>query len=57
MGIKLATRSAGNFVSFILNRKGALPRAVRESRDHDSAVRVRFLAPRLWSRDYKVCGE
>ena len=52
----LTTRSAGSFVSVILKRKGALPRAVRESRDYDSAVRVRILTPRLWSRDYKVCG-
>ena len=39
------TACGGNFIDFILNRKGALPRAVRESRDYDSAVRVRFLAP------------
>ena len=39
----LTTRSAGSLVSVILNRKGALPRAVRESRDYDSAVRARFL--------------
>ena len=40
----LTTASGGSFVSVILNRKGALPRAVRESRDYDSVVRVRFLA-------------
>ena len=38
------TASGGNLIDFILNRKRALPRAVRESRDYDSAVRVRFLA-------------
>jgi hypothetical protein len=43
----LTTASGGSFVSVILNRKGALPRAVRESRDYDSAVRVRILTP-LW---------
>ena len=40
------TRSAGNLIEYYLKRKEALPRAVRESRDHDSAVRVRFLTPR-----------
>ena len=40
------TAFGGNFIDFILNRKGALPRAVRESRDYDSAVRVRILTPR-----------
>ncbi len=38
------TRSAGNLIEYYLKRKEALPRAVRESRDYDSAVRVRFLA-------------
>jgi hypothetical protein len=57
MGMKSMTACGGNLIDFILNRKGALPRAVRESRDYDSAVRVRILTPRLWSRDYKVCGE
>ena len=38
------TDSGGNLIDFILNRKRALPRAVRESRDYDSVVRVRFLA-------------
>ena len=42
----LTTRSAGSLVSVILNRKGALSRAVRESRDYDSAVRVRILTVR-----------
>ena len=42
--MKSMTASGGNLIDFILNRKGALPRAVRESRDYDSAVRVRFLA-------------
>ena len=41
----LTARSAGSLVSVILNRKGALPRAVRESRDYGSAVRVRILTP------------
>jgi hypothetical protein len=45
MGMTLTTASGGSFVSVILNRKGALPRAVRESRDYDSAVRVRILTP------------
>ena len=40
----LTTRSAGNLVRCEFNRKGALPRAVRESRDYGSAVRVRILA-------------
>ena len=43
MGMTLTTRSAGSLISVILNRKGALSRAVRESRDYDSAVRVRIL--------------
>ena len=43
MGINFSTACGGNFEKFILNRKGALPRAVRESRDYDSAVRARFL--------------
>ena len=42
--MKSMTASGGNLIDFILNRKRALPRAVRESRDYDSAVRVRFLA-------------
>ena len=37
------TTIGGNLIDFILNRKRALPRAVRESRDYDSAVRARFL--------------
>ena len=44
MGEPLMTRCAGNLIRGELNRKGALPRAVRESRDYGSAVRVRILA-------------
>ena len=39
------TAGGGNLIGSEVNRKGALPRAVRESRDYDSAVRVRFLTP------------
>ena len=45
MGEATMTAGGGNIIVAEVNRKGALPRAVRESRDYGSAVRVRFLAP------------
>ena len=56
MGIIFSTACGGNFEKFILKRKGALPRAVRESRDHDTAVRVRFLAPRWGVATIELAG-
>ena len=40
MGMKSMTASGGNLIDFILNRKGVLPRAVRENCDYSSAVRA-----------------
>ena len=42
--MKSMTASGGNLIDFILNRKRALPRAVRENCDYSSAVRVRYNA-------------
>ena len=52
------TASGRNFIECEFNRKGALPRAVRESRDYDSAVRVRNLAPRCGAAPIEAaeCG-
>jgi hypothetical protein len=50
-GKQPTTASGGNFVGRFLNRSkraaqwAVLPRAVRENRDYDSAVRVRNQAP------------
>ena len=50
-GRHLMTASGRNLIRYFLNRKGALPRAVRESRDYDSAVRAIPYSP-VESRDY-----
>ena len=46
MGEAPMTAGGGNLIGAEVNRKGALPRAVRVSRDYDSAVRARNITPR-----------